>query len=806
RILYRENSSSDWNLTGDHDNAIDPVIKRDNISIMEGHFCSASTTDCTIPSTSVIAGSDSECKNATGVVYYVTENGGSTYDWTITGGSQTSGSSTHTITVKWGSTGMTGSVEVVETNACGSGSPVTKSVNIHPVPLSSITGEQNVFAGSTSNSYSVTENSDYTYNWTVTGGSITGGQTAHEIIVTWGSAGTGQVIVNATNDVCGLTTSNQSISVTISDEIYSVQSGNWNDANTWNVAYTPTSTHNVRIKDGHTVTLIQNETVNKLYIEQGGYINQAAFYFDVYGNYTNDGTHYISQSNRLRLYGVGTTIGGTGLIDFSNIGYFTYIYSGNKTIPAGTNLTINGGLYINDAGITITNNGNLTVNYRLYGPATTSWINAENSFLEVKGDGVYSLMYTGTLVASATGNTIKYGRAGVQSIIMPQNNDYYNLIIAGSYAKTLRGDIRVLNDLTIASELATANYDIKIRGNWTNTGVFTPGTGSVRFRGTANQTITKSGGEQFYNLVINKSSGTITLANNVKVTNTLTFTSGTVNSGTKKLTLGTSKSSIGTLNYTAGKVIGKFERFLSSTSIDYLFPTGSSTDYRPMTVNFNSLAGGSLIAQFVSANPGNNGLVPLNDGGTNVYHSLTEGYWKFEPANSLASTNYNLALTGTGMTSYTINADTRLITRTNSSSDWTAKGTHGVNVSNTVKRTGINLLGAEYALGDITNCTSPVTSIITGSQTVCKNESASVYYVTDYIGSSYQWTITGGTQATGTLTNSISVTWGSVGMAGKVKVLESNSCGSDDPVTLDVNIHPLPVSDISGTTTVSEST
>ncbi len=50
----------------------------------------------------------------------------------------------------------------------------------------------------------------------------------------------------------------------------------------------------------------------------------------------------------------------------------------------------------------------------------------------------------------------------------------------------------------------------------------------------------------------------------------------------------------------------------------------------------------------------------------------------------------------------------------------------------------------------------------------------------------------------------MTVDWGSTGMQGEVRVVETNACAPGEPVSMDVDIHPLPTSAISGLTTVGE--
>ena len=81
-------------------------------------------------------------------------------------------------------------------------------------------------------------------------------------------------------------------------------------------------------------------------------------------------------------------------------------------------------------------------------------------------------------------------------------------------------------------------------------------------------------------------------------------------------------------------------------------------------------------------------------------------------ANSLASTDYNLELTGNGFTTFPIHSGVRLLTRPNSAANWVANGNNLSAVGNTARRSNLNILSAEYAIGDTTSCTLPSTSAI----------------------------------------------------------------------------------------------
>ena len=152
-----------------------------------------------VPPAPPINGPINVCEFDLGTLYYTTGSGGSTFNWTVTGGTIASGQGNDTIFIDWGSAGG-GTISVVEINSFGCpGPPTVLNVTINPLPnTSAINGPDTVCAGSSAG-YSVTNVAGSTYAWTVTGGTYTG--SGSNINVTWGSAGTGTVSVVQTNAV-----------------------------------------------------------------------------------------------------------------------------------------------------------------------------------------------------------------------------------------------------------------------------------------------------------------------------------------------------------------------------------------------------------------------------------------------------------------------------------------------------------------------------------------------------------------------------------------------------------------------------
>ena len=126
---------------------------------------------------------------------------------------------------------------------------------------------------------------------------------------------------------------------------------------------------------------------------------------------------------------------------------------------------------------------------------------------------------------------------------------------------------------------------------------------------------------------------------------------------------------------TSGTIIGKFKRAVSTTGVDYLFPVGTSSYYRPAIFNFSSLsASTNIISQFVAASPGS--FTPYADGVTQLDNAYTEGYWNFS-STSLPANTYSITLDGSGFSSYPIDANSRISGRNAGSTTWQAFGVHG---------------------------------------------------------------------------------------------------------------------------------
>jgi len=588
--------------------------------------------------------------------------------------------------------------------------------------------------------------------------------------------------------------------------ITSLTTGDWDQTTTWVGGVIPVNTDNAIIASGHSVKLQASERINDLTIESGATLLDNNKEMTVDGNFTLNGIY--DGRKPLMLNGVGTWIDGFGTK--TNMGNVT-ISAGDKTIQATADLNFSNGRFNIDNGLSVTNNGTVTIKKNVVGgDATSTWTNAANSTLKVQRN----LLRTGVLNASAAGNTITYWRNNNQDIKVPSGGNYYNLELAGSGTKTLQGATNILGNLTIWSTLdvdGSNDYTLSVSGNWTNTGTFSSRRGVVIFNGSGNQTITSTGGETFYDLTIDKGGGNLVVGQNDIVSNLLSMpvtNAGNVDATSGLLTLGTDCNNEGSLTHNSGSILGQFQRWVNTTAPgNFEFPVGTSSDVRPAIVTINTLGVcGTIIAEYVESTPGNNGL-PIQDGlalPDSVRNTYVEGYWTLADGNGFVTTDYDLELIANGMSSFTTNTSTRLVTRTTSASAWTGEGTHVSAVGDTVRRKNITFLPSQHALADTTNCKAPGTISVTGNNTVCPNTSGEVYTATFTAGSTYTWTITGGTQVGGGTTNICTVDWGSVAMVGNVRVVENNGCTDGAPADFPVTIPTIAPASITGKANVAQ--
>ncbi|RLD61136.1 MAG: hypothetical protein DRJ01_08470, partial [Bacteroidetes bacterium] len=270
----------------------------------------------------------------------------------------------------------------------------------------------------------------------------------------------------------------------------------------------------------------------------------------------------------------------------------------------------------NNAKVTINNSNDLTIYGSLDNQTGGTLEMQPNSTLSVKEDWTNAGTFT-----AGTGSSVNFNGTIDQSI----NNDgpFNNLLIDGSGTVSLNTSITVNGNISISGTLDALASTINLSGDWTNTGTFNRSTSTINFCSTSQQRITKTTGEEFYNLTINNTNETIpqvVLGSNVLVYNNFTLTSGvvqTTSGNLLSLDVGATVIDGNDSSYVAGPL-----RKYGITDFD--FPIGNDTVYARLGIS--SMTGsGNFIAEYFNA--------PYSDittMGTNMHHVSKIEYWDLD--------------------------------------------------------------------------------------------------------------------------------------------------------------------------------
>jgi|GEM_PF-4099236 len=124
--------------------------------------------------------------------------------------------------------------------------------------------------------------------------------------------------------------------------------------------------------------------------------------------------------------------------------------------------------------------------------------------------------------------------------------------------------------IATGATLNMAGNNLSVRGSFTNSGTYTPGSNTTTLTGTATTLTITSGGTVFNNLTLNGSSGIYTVNDAASVSGDLTITAGTL-SGTNNVTVNGNVAGPGTISLTGGL----FEQRVAASKN---FGTGSGTN------------------------------------------------------------------------------------------------------------------------------------------------------------------------------------------------------------------------------------
>jgi len=167
--------------------------------------------------------------------------------------------------------------------------------------------------------------------------------------------------------------------------------------------------------------------------------------------------------------------------------------------------------------------------------------------------------------------------------------------IVGGTCLVNSGNLFVENNASIVNTGTFTNDttgSVQLTGNWQNNGTYIGAVGSnVTFNGVVPQTIGGTSETSFSNLTLNNS-GNITLSNNIGINGILDFQFGLLTTGTYVATIGPAGTITG-----AGEsrfVNGNLAMIFETPALKQ-FPIGNDRDYGPLSLQYDSLTGTSVV-------------------------------------------------------------------------------------------------------------------------------------------------------------------------------------------------------------------
>ena len=201
------------------------------------------------------------------------------------------------------------------------------------------------------------------------------------------------------------------------------------------------------------------------------------------------------------------------------------------------------------------------------------------------------------------------------------------ITVGNNLTTSLSGDIEINSGGT--GGILEVRKDIQ----WNNTGTTKWGSITYKFTKAGTQSVScTSSTPQFYNIILNKSGGQVTLQKELRIANSATFTNGyIVTSGTNLLTFlrGSTVSSASNSSFARGPV-----KKIGDDA--FTFPIGKASDYMPIAITAPSDTGDVFVAEYF------NSMEPLGfDRSGLTYISKCE-YWNLTHATGSSAVKVTL--------------------------------------------------------------------------------------------------------------------------------------------------------------------
>ena len=763
------------------------------------------------PATSAISGNNIPCVGSTGS-YSVTPTVGSTYAWTVpTGATIGTGAGTNAITVNFG-TATSGTISVTETNAAGCvGTPQSMAITLalSAGTVGAISGPANPCQGTT-NTYSINPViGASSYTWTLPTG-WTGTSSTTSIAVTTG-AGSGAIQVTA-NNTCGNSSATLNVAANTIPATPGTIGGNnspcQGTATTYNVtAVAGASSYVWTLPSGWSGTST-NASISATPGASGGAITVKASNICGISNAST-----LTATVNTVPAAPGTISGSTSPCQGASTSYsitnvagatsYTWTtptgWTGSSTTAA---LTVTPGVTSGNIRVTANNacGASTTASTIIVSPITIPAVpgtisgsatpcqagSATYSIAAVPGASAYiwSLPSGWTGSSSTTSLTVSTGTSTGNIAVQATNT-------CGTSAATT---LLVTPTSKPAAPTAISGSAAPCQGT-TSTYSVTSVAGATSYNWTLPTGWTGNSTAASISVTAGASSGVISV--------TASNSCGTSTAVTYNVVPGASPASPGTITGSATPCEG------TATTYSITPLAGASSYTWSLPSGWTGTSATSSIEVTPGATAGSISVTASYTCGTSSASSKTVTP---SPLPTSPGTIAGSSAPCKGVvTTYSISS----VTNANSYTWTIPSGWSGTSTSTSLTVTpsaaaGNVTVAAVNACGTSTAATLPVspktlpgTSAITGADAVCENSIGNVYYVTNTVGSTYNWSVPAGATITGSNTNGISVNFGTVG--GNITVTETNESGCvGTQIVKSVAVNAKPVTSvISGNNTPS---
>ncbi|MBC9930578.1 hypothetical protein [Chitinophaga qingshengii] len=377
---------------------------------------------------------------------------------------------------------------------------------------------------------------------------------------------------------------------------------------------------------------------------------------NIAGIWSANVSHTINVNNQ------ALTVNGNLALSDGTTGHNIQLNVGNGSITVGGSLTQSGNAAITCSGTGAINiGGNFNYSSGTFSPGTGTVTYNGSTNQTVAG-----LTYNQLTISKTAGSAQIGSATTVNGNVTVSSGD-----LSFNAATTVSGNMNI-------SSGATSNggaIALTVGGNWNNSGVFTPASGTVNFTGSNAQNIAAT---TFNNLIINKTGSAATLTGNVVVMGNVSVNAGTMTLSTYNLNRSSPGGVFTLANGAALNVAGtgnfpaNYTQYnLGNSSTVTYNGTGSQTVYGGISYGYLTLAGSGT--QSLAANITVNSDLQIGAGATfnaGTYTINLYGNWN------------NAGTFNGGSGTITLNGSTKTITGTTTFNRLTVYGSYSVAGSN----------------------------------------------------------------------------------------------------------------------------